>query len=44
MNVCLEALEDAGCDPDRMAGKIGVYTGTSPNHEWLTRCPSNGSN
>lgn len=32
-----EALEDAGCDPDRMAGKIGVYTGTSPNHEWLTR-------
>ncbi|MFU1970587.1 beta-ketoacyl synthase N-terminal-like domain-containing protein [Bacillus pumilus] len=32
-----EALEDAGCDPDRMAGKMGVYTGTSPNHEWLTR-------
>lgn len=32
-----EALEDAGCDPDRMAGKIGVYTGTSPNHDWLTR-------
>ncbi|WP_368929690.1 beta-ketoacyl synthase N-terminal-like domain-containing protein [Bacillus pumilus] len=32
-----EALEDAGCDPDRMAGNIGVYTGTSPNHEWLTR-------
>ncbi len=32
-----EALEDAGCDPDRMAGKIGVYTGTSPNLEWLTR-------
>ncbi|WP_260985208.1 type I polyketide synthase [Bacillus pumilus] len=32
-----EALENAGCDPDRMAGKIGVYTGTSPNHEWLTR-------
>jgi acyl transferase domain-containing protein len=32
-----EALEDAGCNPDRMNGKIGVYTGTSPNHEWLAR-------
>ncbi|WP_434177916.1 beta-ketoacyl synthase N-terminal-like domain-containing protein [Bacillus stercoris] len=32
-----EALEDAGCDPERTTGKIGVYTGTSPNLEWITR-------
>ncbi|MFB0637652.1 beta-ketoacyl synthase N-terminal-like domain-containing protein [Bacillus rugosus] len=32
-----EALEDAGCNPERTTGKIGVYTGTSPNLEWITR-------
>ncbi|MGN9863925.1 beta-ketoacyl synthase N-terminal-like domain-containing protein [Bacillus swezeyi] len=32
-----EALEDGGCDPERFKGKIGVYTGTSPNLEWITR-------
>jgi acyl transferase domain-containing protein len=32
-----EALEDAGCDPERTTGKIGVYAGTSPNLEWITR-------
>ncbi|MBY8914126.1 acyltransferase domain-containing protein [Bacillus sp. YC2] len=32
-----EALEDAGCDPDRTEGSIGVYTGTSPNLDWISR-------
>ncbi len=26
-----EALEDAGCDPDRYAGRIGVFTGAAMN-------------
>ncbi len=26
-----EALEDAGCDPDRFDGRIGVYSGTGVN-------------
>lgn len=32
-----EALEDAGCDPERTEGSIGVYTGTSPNLDWISR-------
>ena len=27
LEVCLAALEDAGCDPDRFPGAIGVYAG-----------------
>ncbi len=32
-----EALEDAGYDPERYEGLIGVFCGTSPNLNWLTR-------
>jgi amino acid adenylation domain-containing protein len=30
-----EALEQAGYDPARFAGSIGVYAGASPNPQWL---------
>ncbi|GAT71298.1 amino acid adenylation protein [Planomonospora sphaerica] len=30
-----EALEDAGCDPDRFDGQIGVFTSTSANRYFL---------
>ncbi|SFI32157.1 MULTISPECIES: type I polyketide synthase [unclassified Bacillus (in: firmicutes)] len=36
-----EALEDGGCDPERVNGKIGVFTGTSPNFEWINRSAAN---
>ena len=32
-----EALEDAGYDPRTYQGLIGVYSGTSPNLDWLYR-------
>ncbi|GCE15723.1 type I polyketide synthase [Tengunoibacter tsumagoiensis] len=32
-----EALEDAGYDPGTYEGLIGVYSGTSPNLEWMYR-------
>ncbi|OYD09082.1 type I polyketide synthase [Paludifilum halophilum] len=35
-----EALENAGCDPDRSPGQIGVYAGTTPNLPWITRFAS----
>lgn len=38
-----EALEDAAIDPERTKDKIGVYTGTSPNHSWINRFSNNMS-
>jgi acyl transferase domain-containing protein len=29
LEICLSALEDAGCDPDRFPGAIGIYGGQS---------------
>lgn len=31
-----EALEDAGCDPGRYPGLIGVYSGAHPNISWIS--------
>jgi acyl transferase domain-containing protein len=36
-----EALEDAGCDPDRFAGSIGVFAGCSLNSYLLHNLASN---
>lgn len=32
-----EALDDAGCDPTRERGPIGVYAGAMPNYAWEAR-------
>ncbi len=34
LEVCWHALEDAGCDPGRFEGSIGVFAGMS-NNSWL---------
>lgn len=34
--VCWEALETAGYDPDRYEGDIGLYAGNSVEHYWTT--------
>ncbi len=38
---CWQALEDAGYDPARYAGEIGVYAGCSPATYFLSRVCSN---
>jgi amino acid adenylation domain-containing protein len=35
LETCVEALEDAGCDPARFGGEIGVFAGCSPNTYFL---------
>ncbi len=35
LECCVEALEDAGCDPARFNGSIGVFAGSSPNTYFL---------
>ena len=37
-----EALENAGCNPDRFEGKIGVYAGVGLNHYLLNLYLENG--
>ncbi|MCP5102653.1 MAG: acyltransferase domain-containing protein [bacterium] len=32
-----EALENAGYDPGRYDGAIGLYSGNAPNHYWVTK-------
>jgi amino acid adenylation domain-containing protein len=40
LEICVEALEDAGCDPQRYAGPIGVFAGSSMNTYFLRHvCP-----
>jgi len=41
LEVAWEALEDAGCDPDRFDGPIGVYAGLSMNSYLLNNLMSN---
>lgn len=33
-----EALEEAGCDPDRYPGRIGVFTGSAMNTYFMNGC------
>ncbi len=35
-----EALENAGCDPSRLAGVAGVYAGASQSTYFLRTCSS----
>lgn len=37
LECAVEALEDAGCDPERYDGSIGVFAGAAPSHyqRWL---------
>src|SRR5690606_21927298 len=35
LETAFAALEDAGCDPGREAGRIGVFAGCDPPHHWL---------
>ncbi len=35
LECCVEALDDAGCDPRRFSGNIGVFAGSSPNTYFL---------
>jgi amino acid adenylation domain-containing protein len=37
-----EVLEDAGYDPDRFKGLIGVYAGAGQNHYWEGLCALSG--
>lgn len=36
LEICHDGLQDAGCDPDRFSGRIGMYTGARSN-EYLTK-------
>ncbi len=45
LHTCVwNALEDAGCDPTRYDGRIGLFAGSSSNMAWMTKFISNREN
>jgi len=40
LELACEALEDAGCDPERYSGRIGVFTGSALNTYFMNRAVS----